>query len=509
MEVCKWENKNACIILNNLISSKVREQTDSKTTIAARLKTLVSIKYPPEDACLYIETLQFIKQENYVFVAEYLQDITNFAKKLTSCQEGRKTDINTRIEETFIVNLHGKVKLEMRKLGRTTFRDIFDTIEAAERLIVNLQNANDTCTEGSNIKQFKTNTNSHHRQMYRPQGPKKYCKFQKIFSHDSKECRVLQNNKPNFPQHSSWSLAKHDGNNRRQSYGQEKPNIGFSEKKTPDQPSTNQDDSHTLVIQPMPDPDSLILTTKISNENLLLTVDTGSKYIFISKELSEELKLQTELVSALYVTFGNRSTEQITTATKVILSIIGENQQNLVVNFYIANNLPCKAILGIQFLRMNNSVIDFIDGTFKLNDQYVSTNFSAIYSHPDNIIANNTDIMFISTQISNFITKNKLENPPLGKISNIECKIELKTDGCVNKSAYNILLKLRGKIQNHIAKLLKDEIIRKSSSNFSRSTYAIPKPNGDVRLVTDFRELNKMTKDVYYPFPSTTDVLQH
>ena len=55
--------------------------------------------------------------------------------------------------------------------------------------------------------------------------------------------------------------------------------------------------------------------------------------------------------------------------------------------------------------------------------------------------------------------------------------------------------------------MLKTNIIRKSVSPWAAPVILVPKPNGEVRLCIDCREVNSVTKKDSHPLPRIDDVL--
>jgi hypothetical protein len=90
----------------------------------------------------------------------------------------------------------------------------------------------------------------------------------------------------------------------------------------------------------------------------------------------------------------------------------------------------------------------------------------------------------------------------LPKHSKWDHKIPLKPDA---KLHYNKLIPLNKEqlttLKKHLKKELKKEIIQPSTSPIRHTAFFIPKKNRKLRLVVDFRPLNKATIKNQYPLP--------
>ena len=58
-----------------------------------------------------------------------------------------------------------------------------------------------------------------------------------------------------------------------------------------------------------------------------------------------------------------------------------------------------------------------------------------------------------------------------------------------------------------IDKILGEDMIETSNSNWSNPVVMIKKPNGKYRLYLDFRNVNKITKKDLYPIPIMAKIL--
>lgn len=86
-------------------------------------------------------------------------------------------------------------------------------------------------------------------------------------------------------------------------------------------------------------------------------------------------------------------------------------------------------------------------------------------------------------------------------------EIPLKDATPVTKKPYPIPLKHIKAVKDEIIKLQEMNIIRPSTSNYASPAFLIPKKNGEMRLVIDYRELNQKTIKLGYPFPNMHNLL--
>jgi hypothetical protein len=77
----------------------------------------------------------------------------------------------------------------------------------------------------------------------------------------------------------------------------------------------------------------------------------------------------------------------------------------------------------------------------------------------------------------------------------------------VNTPPYQTTPQRRQIIDEHITKMLSDNIIRPSKSPWASGVVLVPKKSGGVRFCVDYRRLNAITKRDVYPLPRVDDVL--
>ncbi len=72
---------------------------------------------------------------------------------------------------------------------------------------------------------------------------------------------------------------------------------------------------------------------------------------------------------------------------------------------------------------------------------------------------------------------------------------------------YSILYRLYDRAIKELDRLIRLGVIRESTSRYSSPSFVLEKKNGDVRFITDFKELNKRVKIDIFPFPSIEEQL--
>ncbi|KAF9761847.1 Transposon Ty3-G Gag-Pol polyprotein [Nosema granulosis] len=80
-------------------------------------------------------------------------------------------------------------------------------------------------------------------------------------------------------------------------------------------------------------------------------------------------------------------------------------------------------------------------------------------------------------------------------------QLPLKDTVPVHKRPYPVPLNQIQAVKDEIARLIALDVIQESKSVYASPAFTIPKKNGKTRLVIDYRELNKKTVKLGYPFP--------
>ena len=102
-----------------------------------------------------------------------------------------------------------------------------------------------------------------------------------------------------------------------------------------------------------------------------------------------------------------------------------------------------------------------------------------------------------------------LNNRQLGIFPNRKYHIDLQLGAKAYhiKQPYSVALHLLEPVKKEILRQLKLGILERCySTEWGMPMFIIPKPDGSCRLIADFRELNKVTKQLHYPLPKIQDI---
>ena len=122
----------------------------------------------------------------------------------------------------------------------------------------------------------------------------------------------------------------------------------------------------------------------------------------------------------------------------------------------------------------------------------------------------NTDSLSNILEEFKDVVNDELGSEPMKTPSPMKIRL---TDN-VNPKRVNIArrvpLRYAAAAKNVMEDLMQKEVITRVSepTEWCSPAFFVPKPNGKVRLVTDYTELNKYVKRPIHPFPSTRDILQ-
>ncbi|MEG0619308.1 MAG: reverse transcriptase domain-containing protein [Bacilli bacterium] len=254
----------------------------------------------------------------------------------------------------------------------------------------------------------------------------------------------------------------------------------------------------------------MVLQAMIEETNVKCLIDSGASISIISTKLIDKLNMHTSDIVPFEVTLADGNKITITKCTNINLKFKTLSDIFFKIKLYIMElqRDSEKIILGTDFLKKHKCILDYQNGSFTLygckmellcydkaegSDKKIGAICASTESKGDDRLNK-----IIHDYILSF---NKHSTIPFYKHS-----IKTIDHPPIIKRNYQIPLKLKEKVEQKIEQMLKLNIIRPSNSLYNSPLFPIEKRDNDVRLVVDYRELNKVTEIDHYPLPKITSI---
>lgn len=95
-----------------------------------------------------------------------------------------------------------------------------------------------------------------------------------------------------------------------------------------------------------------------------------------------------------------------------------------------------------------------------------------------------------------------------GRTDVVSCPLDVTESKPISLSPYRVPVRWQPALQEEIDNLLELGVIRPSESPWASPVVCVRKKDGQIRMCTDFRRLNSVTKDDAYPFPHTEELIE-
>ncbi|KRH92767.1 putative LTR retrotransposon, partial [Pseudoloma neurophilia] len=250
--------------------------------------------------------------------------------------------------------------------------------------------------------------------------------------------------------------------------------------------------------------DLIYMPFSSENHEINAIIDTGSKHSFIHSKMTKKLnRLSEKMPEPITVQFGNGETQIITHYIKLDISPLFDQTKHMKeTTFLISDILPCDCIIGLNFMIKHAVSINVWENKLTFGHCEIETKNNILSTAKPDCLNINDILQNKKNQVDRILEKLEASKDNIGTIKNSIFKIELNNDNPVQCSEYPVPLSEREKLKDHLNKLMKQKIIDLSDSNFSSPAFTKKKPDGDIRLLIDYRKLNVITKTQPYPFPS-------
>lgn len=247
----------------------------------------------------------------------------------------------------------------------------------------------------------------------------------------------------------------------------------------------------------------------INDTKVNCTLDTGAKRNYINRKVAEKIKLQPIPINEMTVQVADGSIQKVLKKYEVTLQFENIPHMNLPTVLLELDKLPVDINLGMEWLSNNRVIIDLNENQLTLNKKIISLNETenGDYSGNEDQIADRINLCMEKQIVLDRIVNLRKTADMVGKIESHVHEINLKSDNYISKRLYPLLFKLLEATKLEISRLLKLEIIKPSCSRFASPAFPLVKKNGEIRLVVDYRDLNKISHIDPYPLPSIQDTM--
>jgi hypothetical protein len=244
-------------------------------------------------------------------------------------------------------------------------------------------------------------------------------------------------------------------------------------------------------------------------------VDSGSSRSLVSRNVIERLQSSQFLnIQENQVCCITANSSKLDISHSVKLKIKIENF-SWKFNFLISDVLSIPVILGADFIKHSQLIVNIFDNlfwfNFKPDYKFNLVNFKNYPLTIANLETKVKKFEFNEQKFSDNERKqliNLIEEYPdvlttrLGKSTLGEYNIRLADNTPVKRAPYQLSPPKMQIMRNKIDSLLKEGVIEPSNSCYSSPSFLVDKPNGDHRLVIDYRALNKKIEIDCNPIPN-------
>ena len=157
--------------------------------------------------------------------------------------------------------------------------------------------------------------------------------------------------------------------------------------------------------------------------------------------------------------------------------------------------------------------LDLVDEIFTVDKQEYELLPGQFETNIDNLLAQKNHLKGISEKegiekdIKGLIKNMRTRKPDLGTIPLEKHEFNLYSEPPINKKQYPVPLAIKENAINFLKDLQEKGIITKKSSSYSSPAIFIRKKNIDLRLVVDYRTINKVTTKKHFPIPKIQEHL--
>ncbi|KAG0419639.1 hypothetical protein EQH57_0448 [Dictyocoela roeselum] len=359
------------------------------------MKVIFKFKYPERDHVKYLNQLSNIKQNNFLRIRDYRDELINTIKKLSICLNWSQKMEEAKIKEAFYCGLSRRIQLEMTRLNVQYINNMFKLIDATETTLI------EQGSETARTMPCKVNKDTANYRSKSDQN-KSYCDYHHTKNHDLSNCRAL----------------KRQGT---KSYTKEERN----------------DPKNNFITEPKREPKLIEIPVRINNKTYKFLLDTGSALSYIDEDLVKDNNIATYDTPKSSAILIDGSIIDSSKEAELTFHIEADKSILYKTKVRVLKNMSLNGILGMNFLLENDAQINLLDNILTLDSKHYELKISRPNDQFDNQIIKKTRI---NASISNEtrhkaneqIRSFKLKNKTIGEIKNTSHAINLTENKIVN-----------------------------------------------------------------------------
>jgi len=451
--------------------------------------------------------LRVIKQKRLGDIRNYILEFNKYSDD-SSWNEEAKMD-------AFLNGLHNQIAMRILEMFPGP-RSLFSLQTIASRIDCRLSTHREFSNFSNKSENFKNNNNRNNKSKKSPFNKNNNGKSYGPLSKEEREKRIKENrclycgslkhsleNCPRTKKNKNSASSSHSANIKTNS--NQRPRIS---------------DISGLNLP--------IFEFSLNIENISTTVkillDSGSQLNLMDVVFAKENNISFSSSSKLPEVSGIGGVQKILGETSLIS--LKYNNHLCKTQFYIVDLPSYCAILGTEWLSKHNPIINFKNKDLNFNSNYCIENclvlpstFTTFVSDPKLLQKKNIENNDNDNDIQEILPSKLLPYKDvfdehsantLPPHRAYDCEIKLKPN---SKLYYGPIYPLTEKesiaLKEHIDENLTKGFIRKSKSPAGAPVFFVPKKNGELRMVVDYRKLNDITIRDSYPLPLINDMLEH
>eukprot|EP00477_Mikrocytos_mackini_P000020 GAHX01000020.1.p2 GENE.GAHX01000020.1~~GAHX01000020.1.p2 ORF type:complete len:621 (-),score=92.06 GAHX01000020.1:2547-4409(-) len=474
---CNWDEGTSINTLKALTTSSLLCIYQGANTLEEMMIRLLAVKYPKSSASHYLNELAIVRQSHYPTVSTYVLAINCLVTRLYLCRGEDPSKSFDKRTEVFYNGLTRTTKKEMVKLGLHDANSIYNNIKNVENFVLEecvyqLRAAQTQPSRAKTHKYKNFNQNTDYQQgnyssrNANQRTQRAYCRIHGECGHTNSQCRRQQQNgsreynnprnstsytqnqrtpynnssrsstPPNNSKNYTTRTQENKGNNeqRRLNYInlaaepqlQEEPRrqiVHLPTNLKEEDKETTTDDEVILAIQEPSTGNSLPTIQIPTGEGIPSTaiIDSGAQLNFISNDAFKKLKLEPKNIPQKTIVLANGGKEVINSIVSLSFQIEGNPNVHFKEDLVVLSMIEMDIILGLTFLRRQEAVLNFKDGTIAVAGFHFELGGTRNkWSTFDKTIVEKTKVLSFREQtptIDEEVRKYKLTNPITGIIT--------------------------------------------------------------------------------------------